>query len=228
MKITINRDGKLTEYKVSPNLMLLQALYEIKENSDSSLSFDSGCRSMVCGACAVRVNGKEKLACGYKVEDGDVIEPLKAHEVIRDLRVKKSTKLSTIKNAKCYIKEYKEETISEEDEAKSALQSDCILCDSCYSACPVFEVNKNFLGPFALTRAYRYAIDKRESMPKEIIDAIVQNGVWDCTLCGECTLVCPKGIDPKSDIIQLRNISAQYGYMDPNFTNNFGFNPNGF
>jgi fumarate reductase iron-sulfur subunit len=228
MKITINRDGNLVDYEVSSNLMLLQALYEIKENQDASLSFDSGCRSMVCGACAVRVNGKEKLACGYKVEENDTIEPLRAHEVIKDLKVKKYPTLKSIKDAKCYIKEYKEECITPQDEAKSAIQSDCILCDSCYSACPVFEVNKDFLGPFALTRAYRYAIDKRENNPKEIIDAIQQNGVWDCTLCGECTLACPKGIDPKTDIMMLRNLSAQHGYMDPNLTVGFGFNPNGF
>jgi fumarate reductase iron-sulfur subunit len=173
------------------------------------------------------------LACAIKVEDGDLIEPLRAHNVIRDLKVNKSAKLDTIKREKAYLKEYKEVALSPKDEELTAIQSDCILCDSCYSACPVFEVNKEFLGPFALTRAYRYAVDKRLQEPKEIIESIQQNGVWDCTLCGECTLVCPKGIDPKADIIQLRNLSAQNGYMDPNLTagfngGGFGFNPNGF
>lgn len=40
-------------------------------------------------------------------------------------------------------------------------QNNCILCKSCYSSCPVYEVNKDFLGPFALTRALRYENDKK-------------------------------------------------------------------
>ena len=233
MKIKIKRDNGVSEFEVSSNLMLLKALFEIKQNIDSTLTFDSGCRSMVCGACSVRVNGKEVLACATKINDGDLVEPLNYHSVIRDLKVDKSSKLDTIKREKAYLKEYKEATITPKDEKLNELQSDCILCDSCYSACPVMEVKSEFLGPFALTRAYRYAVDKRLKEPKEIIDNIQKDGIWDCTLCGECTLVCPKGIDPKADIINLRNLSAQYGYMDPNFGNmdfgdNFGFNPNGF
>ena len=78
----------------------------------------------------------------------------------------------------------------------------------------------------------RYVEDKREADKKAIIDSVQKDGVWDCTLCGECTLVCPKGIDPKGDILQLRNISASFGYLDPNFSSGgfgggFGFDPNG-
>ncbi len=231
MKITIKREEGFVEYEVSENLLLLRALYEIKERVDSSLQFDSGCRSMVCGACSVRVNGKEVLACATKISDGDEVEPLTYHELVKDLRVKKGSKLKTIARSKAYLNEYQEALITPEDEKKTALQSDCILCDSCYSACPVMEVNSSFLGPFALTRAYRYVVDKREANAKAIIDAIQENGVWDCTLCGECTAVCPKGIDPKGDIMQLRNLSAGFGYMDPNFSSGgfgggFGFDPN--
>ncbi len=234
MKIKIKKSEGLREYEVSKGLLLLQAMYDIKENQDSTLSFDSGCRSSICGECAVRVNGKEVLACATRVNDGDVIEPLQYHKVIRDLRVDKSKANSKNKIAQAFLHKYKEVVLEPSDEKELAKQSDCILCDSCYSACPVMAVNENFLGPFALTRAYRYAKDRRESEEKSIIDSVQNSGVWDCTLCGECTLVCPKGIDPKADIIQLRNLSAKYGYMDPNFGNmgfggdGFGFNPNGF
>jgi len=219
MKIKIKRDNKFVEYEVSSNLMLLNALFEIREKIDSTLEFESGCRSMVCGACAVRVDGKEVLACGVKAVDGMSIEPLNYHEVIKDLRVNKSAKLDIIKKEQAYINQYKEVCLNEQDENLTATQSDCILCNSCYSACPVNAVNKEFLGPFGLSRAYRYSVDKRVQNPKTIIDAIQTNGIWDCTLCGECSLVCPKGIDSKADIIKLRNLSSQYGYMDPNFAN---------
>ncbi len=232
MKLKIKRESGFREYEVSEGLLLLKALYEIKQKQDSTLTFDSGCRSMVCGTCAVRVNGKEVLACSYKANDEDVIEPLRYHKVIRDLKVDKSLAQSKNRASEGYLHKYNEVVLNQNDEKKLSIQSDCILCDSCFSACPVVEVNENFLGPFSLTRSLRYAEDRREEDKKEIIDAIQKSGIWDCTLCGECTLVCPKGIDPKGDIVILRNISASYGYMDPNFNNmgfdgGFGFDPNG-
>ncbi|HHS93021.1 MAG TPA: 2Fe-2S iron-sulfur cluster binding domain-containing protein, partial [Campylobacterales bacterium] len=77
MKIEINRNGSIETFEIpNENRTLLQALYEIKNNQDNTLTFSSNCRSGVCGTCAVRVNGREELACSYKVQDGDFIEPL--------------------------------------------------------------------------------------------------------------------------------------------------------
>ncbi len=222
MQINIKREDKIESFKIDKVKTLLEALFQIKEEIDSTLTFDSGCKSGVCGCCSVRVNGKEKLACSYNIQDNDLIEPLKYYPIKKDLLVDKSKSLELLKREKAYIKEYKEEILDTKDEELTQTQSDCILCSSCYSACPVIEVKEEFLGPFALTRAYRYSVDKRAKELKAIIDSIQDSGIWDCTLCNECTLVCPMGIDPKNDIVLLRNRSAQYGYMDPNF-NNFSF-----
>jgi len=220
--------GKMVEYRVPDGLTLLQALQYIKADLDPALSFKSGCRSGICGTCAVRVNGREELSCSYKAKDGDTVEPLQYHTVLRDLVVDRERAKETLKRATAWLHQSKEASISIQDEKRTETQSDCILCDSCYSACPVYAVNPDFLGPFALTRAYRYSADPREGDVKGIIDAIQANGVWDCTLCGECTAVCPQGIDPKMDITMLRGSSTQYGYSDPNFgAMNFGFDPNG-
>ncbi len=207
---------------------LLSALGFIKANLDTTLTFTVGCRASVCGSCAVRVNGKEVLSCEYKLQNGDTIEPLNYHKVKRDLKVDKSYTYNLLKKSALWIKRPKEVALSHKDEKETHKQSDCILCHSCYSACPVYAINPDFLGPFALTRAYRYSIDPREATPKQTLDSIQTNGIWDCTLCGECTIVCPKGIDPKMDITMLRGISVQNGYEDQSFTSmNFGFDPNG-
>ncbi len=237
MKITIQREQSVEAFEVSEGLTLLAALYEIKEQQDPTLTFSAGCRASVCGSCAVRVNGKEVLACGYKVQEGDTVEPLQYHPVLRDLKVDKQPAKTTLHQAQAWLHTYEEVTLTPEDEARLERQSDCILCDSCYSACPVYAVNPDFLGPFALTRTYRYATDRREGDTKSLIDTIQTNGVWDCTLCGECTAVCPKGIDPKMDITMLRSESIKHGYSDPSFATQsfgtpdfgggFGFDPNG-
>lgn len=202
---------------------LLQLLERIKEEQDRTLSFNSDCRSSICGSCAVRVNGVEKLACSYKPNDGDRIEPLRNMPIIRDLIVDMNKALAFNKKAHAYGGEYAGECkVTQAREKINELQSDCILCASCYSACPVYAVNEEFLGPFALTRVWRYVADVRESEIDDKIATVQNNGIWDCTLCNECVPVCPQGIAPKQDIMMLRTKSGTMGYMDPNMANMFG------
>ena len=219
MKVSIKREESFVEFEVNAQEgTLLEALEVIKTTLDATLSFSSGCRSSVCGSCAMRVNGKEVLACSYKVQEGDVVEPLNNVPVIRDLVVDMDKAYATNAKAKAWLSSYNQEAqLNHEDEQINALQSDCILCGSCYSACPVYAVNGEFLGPFALTRVWKYVSDKREAEAKSKIDTIQTNGVWDCTLCNECSVVCPQGISSKADIEKLRMKSSQQGYMDPNF-----------
>ncbi len=224
MQIEINRNGNIEKFKIpNENSTLLKALYHIKNHTDNTLTFSSNCRSGVCGTCAVRVNGKEVLACAYTLQEGDLVEPLAYHEVQRDLKVNKQKVRETLKYSTAWLHQTQKATITQEHVHLTEKQSDCILCDSCYSSCPVLEVNPNFIGPFALTRAYRYSSDPREEQVQAIVDNVQSNGIWDCTLCGNCTEVCPQGIDPKMDITMLRGVASQFGYTDPNFqTINFG------
>ena len=232
MNIKIKRGQNIQEYEIEARVStLLETLTYIKTNIDSTLTFRSGCRSEVCGSCAVVVNSREKLACGYKIEDGDLVEPLRRVEVIRDLVVDIDRPTQTLKKSLSYLSKNSGEKPSIEDEKRVEVQSNCILCGSCYSSCPVLDVDREFLGPFALTRVLRYVNDLREEDKKTKIDAVQQKGVWDCTLCGECSIVCPQEIDPKNDITLLRSKSVQFGYTDPTFAtmDNFsfgGFNPN--
>lgn len=212
---------------------ILEILFAVKKLKNNSLAFRSGCKSGVCGSCAVTVNGVEKLACKTDFKENDDIQPLKNHKIIKDLIVDNSNLKKFLSVSKAFLEELSDMPITSQDEKDIDRESNCILCGSCFSSCPVYAVNENFSGPFALTRVFRYVNDKKENNIKTKIDAIQNNGVWDCTLCGNCNTVCPARIDIKNDIIKLRNKSAQFGYTDPNFTSmsfdqNFGFDPNGF
>jgi len=245
MKIDIKRfnkenqlENKILKYEVT-NVNLLKALMEIKTTQDNSLTFRCGCKSGVCGSCAVMVNGVEKLACKTNISVNDLIEPLKNTQIVKDLVViDVSHETLLIKRTKSYLENIEGYNVTQNDIKGVDIQSNCILCNSCHSSCPVYNVNKEFLGPFALTRALRYINDKKTSYKADILDSIQSNGIWDCTLCSSCTLVCPQGIDSKADIMQLQNISIQNNYTNPNiqdfnfgvnFDDDFGgFNPNGF
>ena len=239
-KITICDNTYELEEKVDN---LLSILFAIKATKNHSLTFRSGCKSGVCGSCAVTVNGVERLACKTTIKEDDIVMPLKNHEVIRDLVVDLSNQDKFLKLSNAQLEEKSDCKITKQDEKDIDIESNCILCNSCFSSCPVYEINKDFLGPFALTRVYRYVNDKKEKELQNKIDAIQKNGVWDCTLCGNCNMVCPEKIDIKNDIMKLRNKSVQFGYNDPNMDNfnsgfdtgfdlsgsqSFGFDPNQF
>ena len=218
MKIIIKKSDELVEYEVPlVGATLLEVLGYIKTKLDNTLAFSSGCRSSVCGSCSMRVNEREVLACSYKVQDGDSVTPLNNVEVLRDLVVDMDSSYAFNAKAKAYLTSSTTVSLDHEDEKINEIQSDCILCGSCYSACPVYAVKPDFLGPFALTRVWKYVSDKREEGVEEKISHIQTSGVWDCTLCNECTLVCPQNISSKADIEKLRMKSTQYGFMDPSF-----------
>lgn len=232
MKIKIKRYSsesesreEIMEYVIPfENITLLEALNYVKTKLDSSLSFTAGCRSGVCGSCAVRVNGKEELACAYRVDEDDLIEPLKNLPVLRDLVVDVQKMLRFNVAAKAWSSTNSENRpVLPEQAEVNELQSDCILCGACYSACPVYAVNEQFIGPFSLTRSWRYVSDSREQDVQEKIEAVQSNGIWDCTLCNECVPVCPQGIAPKQDIAMLRGKSGVMGFMDPNFASGMSF-----
>jgi len=91
MKISILRsDNCYNDYTLDNNFnTLFGALTYIKSNIDNTLTFGGGCRVSICGSCSVRVNSKEVLACEYKPKDGDIVEPLNYHKVLRDLKLDK-------------------------------------------------------------------------------------------------------------------------------------------
>lgn len=223
IKILRSSDNQVQSYNVElENATLLTLLNHIKTKIDPTLTYSSGCRSGVCGSCAVRVNGHEVLMCEYKPSNGDVIEPIRNAAVIRDL-VTISTYVERFNRAgSAWSEGSREGNVSAEEISRIETQSDCILCVSCYSACPVYSVNPDFIGPFALTRVWRYANDPREPQSAAKIAAVQTNGIWDCTLCGECVSVCPQNIAPKQDITMLRMKSAMMGYTDPHSAIAFG------
>lgn len=221
MEITIVRGDEEQTYSVElENATLLSVLNHIKTKIDPTLTYSHGCRSGVCGSCAVRVNDREQLMCEYKPCDGDVVKPIRNSRVIRDLVVDNSGIERFNRAGNTWSEITTDKDISAELMKKIEVQSNCILCTSCFSACPVYNVNPDFMGPFTLTRVWRYVNDPRESDSNVTMEAIQTNGIWDCTLCGACVPVCPQSIAPMQDIKMLRAKSAMLGYPDP--TINFG------
>ena len=94
----------------------------------------------------------------------------------------------------------------------------CIHCGACVSDCPVLEIDKNFIAPAALAKAYRFVADPRETRDASATvhkDRLAElneySGIWDCTRCNMCVEVCPKDVRPMDRIMQLRELAVKAG-----------------
>jgi len=76
---------------VDPDEYILDAVERIWAQHDRTLTFRHACHHSTCGACGMRVNGREKLTCITTIrsmtKDGGVVkvEPMRNFPIISDL-----------------------------------------------------------------------------------------------------------------------------------------------
>jgi fumarate reductase iron-sulfur subunit len=196
---------------------VLDGLTYVKDRLDGSLSFRWSCRMGVCGSCGMTVNGEPKLTCGTFLTEygkGPIrVEPLKGFPVIRDLVVDIDDFLAKLSSVRPWLVRQGEELPLTAEYAQTPAQLDaykqysmCINCMLCYSACPVYVLDPDFLGPAAIALAQRYNLDSRD-MDDRFDVLNLEEAVWGCTFVGECTKVCPKHVDP-AEAIQRYKLTA--------------------
>ena len=199
---------------------VLDGLNHIKDNVDGSLSYRWSCRMGICGSCGMMVNGEPKLTCASFLTDygpGPVrVEPLAGFPVIRDLVVDISDFLRKLPKVKPWIVREDGEPEGDAEYLQTPSQMDeftqfsmCINCMLCYSACPVYALDPDFVGPAAIALAQRYNLDSRDEGAEVRLDLLIHpEGIWGCTFVGECTRVCPKGVDPAGAIQRYKLTAA--------------------
>ena len=87
----------------------------------------------------------------------------------------------------------------------------CIMCNRCQDACPAYETGK-VLSPAAMEVNKRYFLNQEgsriaagEPSSQTLLEfAISAEAVWACTACGACVEVCPVGVEPMRDILEIR------------------------
>ena len=201
--------------------VVLDALNHIKDQVDGSLSYRWSCRMGVCGSCGMMINGEAKLSCAVFLRDyyprAIRVEPLSNFPVIRDLVIDMSGFLDKLKSVKPWIIREQEKPLSEGEYLQSPRELDayqhfsqCINCMLCYAACPVFGLDPGFVGPAAIALGYRYNQDSRDHGTAERREVLGgHEGIWQCTFVGECSVVCPKHVDPAAAIQRVKVDTAK-------------------
>jgi fumarate reductase iron-sulfur subunit len=195
------------EVKYHPKMFVLDALNYVRDRLDGSLAFRWSCRMGVCGSCGALVNGKPELTCAIPVPTTGkevVIEPLHNFPVRKDLVVDLGEFFEKLGKIEPWIIRERARAIEEGEHLQKPSElekyeqfSACINCMLCYAACPVFATDSDFIGPAAAALGYRYNLDSRDQGKKSRLNLLTEGaGAFDCTFVGECSIVCPKGVDP--------------------------------
>ena len=209
-----------------PGMVVLDGLWYIKENLDSTLTWRSSCRMGVCGSCGMLLNGKPYLACHTQVKevakDVLIVAPLPNFDIVRDLvpdlgimfDKHRALKPQMLRNDAEEQLEPTEQYWQSPEELTAYLQfAYCIKCGCCMAACPTLATDDVYSGPQPLAQGYRYMIDSRDggfAERKEILKG--EAGPWRCHYAGECSAVCPKGVDP-ARAIQLMKRELVWDYL---------------
>ena len=198
------------------SMVVLDALNYIKAHVDGSLTYRWSCRMGICGSCGMMVNGTPKLSCSAFLRDywprPIVVEPLNNFPIIRDLVIDMDDFMHKLKSVKPWIIRKQELPLGAGEHRQMTHQIDefkqfsqCINCMLCYAACPVYALNNEFLGPAAIALGRRYNLDSRDEGLKQRLPVIASSeGIWECSFVGECSVVCPKGVDPAKAIQQTK------------------------
>jgi len=208
------------QVEIRKGMNLLEALLRIQDEQDGTLSFRYSCRGAVCGSCAMRVNGRDVLACRTPVEDISekpaLIEPLSLFPVIRDLVVDMFIFFDHYRKIEPYLRgkpvlPQSEYLMTEEERKQIDVYINCILCGICFGTCPAFEKDSKFFGPAMLAKAYRFLTDSRDKRNEEILQSVnSQQGVWGCKTVFNCVKVCPKEVPPTHGIVKMRGKILRY------------------
>ena len=124
-----------------PTDRVLTALEKIKGELDGTLSFRRSCGHGICGSDAMRINGRNRLACKTLVKDLDTdkpitVEAIKGLSVEKDLIVDMEPFFAAYRQVLPFLipeghEPSRERLQSAEDRARFDDTTKCILCAAC-------------------------------------------------------------------------------------------------
>jgi succinate dehydrogenase / fumarate reductase iron-sulfur subunit len=199
--------GHYETYKVEGDEKdrVLDVLEYIKGTQDGTLAFRRSCAHGVCGSDAIRINGRNFLACKTLVRDvgaNITVEPILGMKIVKDLIVDMEPFFDNYKKVLPYFinnsplpADGRERLQSPEDRARFDETTKCILCACCTTSCPSYWANGDYSGPAAIVTAHRFIFDSRDEAASERLKILSEtDGTARCHTVFNCTEACPREI----------------------------------
>ncbi|MFF5446081.1 succinate dehydrogenase iron-sulfur subunit [Streptomyces sp. NPDC012888] len=203
------------QIEIDPKERVLDGLHKIKWNLDGSLTFRRSCAHGICGSDAMRINGKNRLACKTLIKDINpekpiTVEAIKGLTVLKDLVVDMEPFFQAYRDVMPFLvtkgnEPTRERLQSAEDRERFDDTTKCILCAACTSSCPVFWNDGQYFGPAAIVNAHRFIFDSRDEAGEQRLEILNdKDGVWRCRTTFNCTDACPRGIEVTKAIQEVK------------------------
>jgi succinate dehydrogenase / fumarate reductase, iron-sulfur subunit len=200
---------------IDPKERVLDGLHKIKWDLDGTLTFRRSCAHGICGSDAMRINGRNRLACKTLIKDINpekpiTIEAIKGLTVLKDLVVDMEPFFQAYRDVMPFLitkgnEPTRERLQSAEDRERFDDTTKCILCAACTSSCPVFWNDGQYFGPAAIVNAHRFIFDSRDEGGEQRLEILNdKDGVWRCRTTFNCTEACPRGIEVTKAIQEVK------------------------
>jgi succinate dehydrogenase / fumarate reductase, iron-sulfur subunit len=209
-----DREGRWQtfDWTPRPGATVLDALLDIRREQDPSLVVRHSCMHGSCGACGVRVDGRETLACETPASSAPgrqvTVEPLRTQPLVADLAVDMADFHARMEPAGLPILRASEAPAGAappEGVRGFTRFEDCVECGLCLSACPVSNADHSYIGPAALAAAARVVAEPRGRELRPLFALAKEpDSVWRCTDALQCSVVCPEAVDPARSLLGLR------------------------
>ncbi len=192
----------------------ISAMMEIAANpvtvdgrETTPIAYDANCLEEVCGSCAMRINGKARMACSAlidKVQENGVVrlEPLSKMPVVRDLSVARTVNFENLKRVKARVPVAgpyplgagPRITPAEQEEAYPI--SRCISCTICMEVCPQFNEDTGFVGAATIAQVKLFNQHPTgKALKSDRLHALMgDGGIQECGFAQNCVNACPKMI----------------------------------
>jgi succinate dehydrogenase / fumarate reductase iron-sulfur subunit len=210
-------EARWESYQVTaePTDRVLDALHKVKWDLDGSLTFRRSCAHGVCGSDAMRINGKNRLACKTLLKDVNpsqpiTVEPIKGLPVLKDLVVDMEPFFAAYRSVMPFLvttgnEPTRERLQSQKDRERFDDTTKCILCAACTTSCPVYWADGQYFGPQAIVGAHRFIFDSRDEGTDQRLEVLNdREGVWRCRTTFNCTDACPRGIEVTKAIQEVK------------------------
>jgi succinate dehydrogenase / fumarate reductase iron-sulfur subunit len=213
----VSEESRWESYQVTaePTDRVLDALHKVKWDLDGSLTFRRSCAHGVCGSDAMRINGKNRLACKTLLKDVNpsepiTVEPIHGLPVLKDLVVDMEPFFDAYRSVMPFLVTSGNEPTRERIQSQAERErfddtTKCILCAACTTSCPVYWTDGQYFGPQAIVGAHRFIFDSRDEATDQRLEILNdKEGVWRCRTVFNCTEACPRGIEVTKAIQEVK------------------------
>jgi len=204
-----------------PGMNVISSMMDIAANPvtrdgkpSRPITYDSNCLEEVCGSCAMRINGRARMACSAlidKLEQPITLEPLSKFPVVRDLAVDRSVLFENLKRVKAWVPVDGTYDLGSGPRQSTTQQesayplSRCISCCCCMEVCPQFNDKTNFVGAATIAQVRLFNTHPTGAALKEDrLHALMgDGGIQECGYAQNCVEICPKDIPLTNAIAEV-------------------------